>query len=226
MQKPVSRMLRRTLRPAWLGTLRRTQPLSDVWGFDRGTPVDRYYIESFLQKHREAIQGHALEVKDNAYIERFGIGVSQTDILDIDPNNPHATIVADLATADEVASDSFDCIVLTQTLHLIYDVRAAVSQLHRMLLPGGVCLTTVPALSRVSRGAGIDGDFWRFTVAACTRLFGEVFGPEQISVEAYGNVLTAIAFLSGMAYEELSAHELEAHDLYFPVVIGVRAVKA
>src|SRR5436190_22140498 len=126
MQKAVSRMLRRTLRPAWLGTLRRTQPLSDVWGFDRGTPVDRYYIESFLQKHREAIQGHALEVKDNAYIERFGIGVSQTDILDIDPNNPHATIVADLATADEVASDSFDCIVLTQTLHLIYDVRAAV----------------------------------------------------------------------------------------------------
>src|SRR5689334_3710614 len=31
-----------------LGDLRRLTPISRNWGFDRGQPVDRYYIENFL----------------------------------------------------------------------------------------------------------------------------------------------------------------------------------
>jgi SAM-dependent methyltransferase len=222
---PLRQGLRRLLRPARLGVLHRTRPLSDFWGFDRGTPVDRHYIESFLAGHREDVRGRVLEVQDSLYTDRFGTAVERRDVLDVDAKNPRATIVADLAAADTVPSGLFDCFILTQTLHLIYDTRAALGHARRLLRPGGVLLATLPAVSRVTRGAAAS-DYWRFTPASAAALFGEAFGPGSVSVHSYGNVLTAVAFLSGMAREELSARELETRDEHFPVVIAVRAVKA
>jgi len=199
--------------------------LSNIWGFDRGTPVDRYYIERFLEDHRQDIHGRVLEVKDSGYTARYGVGVEQRDILDVNPANPYATIVADLATLDGVASVEFDCFVLTQTLQYIYDTRAAITHAHRILRLGGVLLAMVPAVSRVARRPGLQTDYWRFTVASCSLLFGDIFGVQQTTVRSYGNVLTGIAFLTGMAYQELSCRELEAHDEYFPVIVAVRATK-
>jgi len=218
----LDRRIDRLRRPAWLGTIRRTTPLSDAWGYDRGTPVDRYYIEQFLSAHRQDIRGRVLEIKDSGYTERYGIGVARCDVLDIDPSNPRATIIADLAAGGGIGADQFDCFVLTQTLQFIYDTRAALRQAHRMLRSGGVLLVTVPAVSRLDRRLA---DYWRFTVASCSTLFGEIFGPANITVSSYGNVLAAVAFLEGMAYEELSHAELETNDARFPVLIGVRAVK-
>ena len=169
--------------------------------------------------------GTVLEVKDGAYTDRYGSGVERCDVLDVNPANPQATIVADLAAADAIPSDQFDCFVLTQTLQLIYDTKAAIAHAHRILRPGGVLLVTVPTVSRIAGRSGSLTDYWRFTVASCTSLFGEVFGAAQITVRSYGNVLTAIAFLTGLAYEELSCRELEAHDECFPVIIAVRAIK-
>ena len=218
-------LLHRARRPVWLGSLRRTSPISDVWGFNRGTPVDRYYIEHFLRSNRSVIRGRVLEIKDSSYSKRYGGGVDRFDVLDIDSSNPHATIVADLAAADNVPSDTFDCFILTQTLQLIYDTRAALWHAHRILRPGGVLLATVPSLSRMVAEPGIRGDYWRFTIDSCAMLFGEPFQAENVSVKSYGNVLTAIAFLTGLAYEELSRRELETFDEHFPVVVAVAAVK-
>lgn len=218
--------LRRIGRPALLGTLRRTTPLSDAWGFDRGTPIDRYYLEQFLSDHRADITGRTLEVKDDTYTARFGRQTDEHHILDIDPTNARATIVADLAAADDVAAEQFDCFVLTQTLHLIYDLAAAVRHAHRLLRPGGVLLVTVPTTSRIIPRYGLEVDHWRLTPRSCGRLFGDQFGPEQIQVRSYGNALTGIAFLTGMAAEELTARELAEHDPYFPLLVAVRAVKA
>jgi SAM-dependent methyltransferase len=212
--------LRRLLRPAFLGTARRTTPLSRHWGFDRGTPVDRYYIERFLERHGADIHGHVLEVKDSGYTDRFGTAVTQSEVLDIDSSNQHVTIVADLTAADHVGSEQFDCFILTQTLHMIYDAPAAIRHAHRLLRPGGTLLATVPAVSRLTRP-----DFWRFTPAACSKLFGEVFGSVNVSVEGHGNVLTSVAFLEGMAAEELNRRELETYDDMFPLIVTVRAVK-
>jgi SAM-dependent methyltransferase len=217
--------VRRLRRPAWLGTLRRTTPLSDGFGFDRGRPVDRYYIEHFLNENRSAIRGRVLEIKDSKYTNQFGIEVTKRDVLDVDPANRNATIVADLATADDVAADTFDCFILTQTLQLIYDTRAAIAHAHRVLRPGGVLLCTVPCVSRIVPGCG-DSDYWRFTRASCARLFGDVFEGEQVTVRTYGNVLTAIAFLTGMATEELRRRELDYDDPDFPLIVTVRADKA
>jgi SAM-dependent methyltransferase len=220
----VRQRIRRVVRPARLGTLRRTTPLSHDFGYDRGTPVDRYYIERFLWAHRDKVRGRVLEVKESMYTDRFGTGVTQKDVLDIDRTNPLATIVADLAAADAIPDETFDCFILTQTLQLIYDARSAIAHAHRIIRPGGALLVTVPTLSPIVDDDQLT-DYWRFTPASCAALFGDIFGRESIRVRAYGNVLTSVAFLEGMAHEELTAQELEMYDSRSAMLVSVYAVK-
>jgi SAM-dependent methyltransferase len=220
--RPVVTALRRRRRPIWLGSLGRTRPVSLISGYDRGLPVDRWYIDAFLAAHAADISGRVLEVKDSGYTERFGRGVSRADVLDIDPDNPNATIVADLAAADSVASEQFDCFVLTQTLQFVYDLSAALRHIHRILRPGGVLLATLPVTSGMSRP---DEEYWRFTPAGTARLVEEAFGAGAVTIEAPGNVLSQIAFLSGLAAEDLTEDELAVQDPTFPLLVCVRAVK-
>jgi SAM-dependent methyltransferase len=219
------RRLRRLRTPARLGGLRRTVPVSDQWGRDRGTPIDRYYIERFLEREHNLIHGRVLELLDDTYTRRFGADLEQCDVLDVDTSNPNATIVADLARADAIPSGSFDCFILTQTLQFVYDLPAAVGHVWRILKPGGVVLCTLPSVSRIARRY-LDTEFWRFTTASTRTLFETSFGPNAVDVESHGNVLTSIAFLAGLAAEELSTRELEEMDPYFPLLVCVVARRA
>ena len=208
------------------GDLRRLTPISRVFGFDRGTPVDRYYIEDFLARNADYIRGRALEVGDDSYTRRFGGDrVAQRDVLHVSDENPHATIIADLASADHVPSDAFDCIILTQTLHLIYDVRAALATLRRILKPGGVLLATFPGITQIDHFDWGGSWYWAFTALSAQRLFGEVFAPGSFKVETHGNVFAATAFLHGVALEELRKDELDYNDPDYQVIIAVRATK-
>ena len=208
------------------GDLRRTVPISPVWGVDRGTPVDRYYVHRFLDRHRSDIAGRVLEVKDPGYTRAYGDDrVTASEVLDIDPSNPYATLVVDLSKADAIPDDSFDCFVLTQTLGVVYDVAAAVRHAVRILKPNGVLLCTLPASGRISYEEGLRGDFWRFTEGSVRRLFADVLPESAFTVEGHGNVLACAAFLYGLALHELSTEELDAVDPYFPLVYTVRAVK-
>jgi SAM-dependent methyltransferase len=217
--------LTRLRHPAWLGTIRRTSPLSDHWGKERGTPVDRYYIERFLHENRRRITGRVLEVKDARYTRRFGAEVSRSDVLDVDDQNPDATVIADLAAASGVESGVFDCFILTQTLQYIFDFRAALEHVHRILRPGGTVLCTVPLVNRIGR-LEAESEYWRFTPAACRALFEHAFPGGEVEVDGRGNVLTCVALLMGMAAEELKVEELDADDPFFPLLVTVRATKA
>jgi SAM-dependent methyltransferase len=203
----------------------RTQPLSRYWGFDRGTPVDRWYIERWLAGHGSDIRGAVLEVKDAKYTNRFGAGVTQSHVLDIDPSNGEATLVADLEHPEAFPESAFDCVVLTQTLQYVYDLSAALTSIHRALRAGGVCLATIPLISRLDAAVPPGSEYWRATASACLRLFGERFGGTNVEVSACGNVRSASAFLLGLAAEELSEAELAATDAYFPILTMVRAVR-
>ena len=213
-----------------LGTLRRPTPISTTFGFDRGTPVDRYYIEAVIRRYGRVggdIRGRVLEVGDDRYARDEMSRVERLDILDVNPANERATVIADLADAGHLEGGRFDCIICTQTLLLIYDVHAAIRELHRLLAPGGVLLLTVPGISQIcATETDTFDDFWRFTTASVTRLLDEAFPPQNVIVEAYGNVLAASAFLYGLAAEELTAAELDRRDPRYEVVIGARAVKA
>ena len=210
------------------GSLRRVTPISRQFGLDRGQAIDRYYIESFLARYATDIRGHVLEIGDDSYTRKFGDGrVTRSDVLHLQSGNPKATLVADLANAQHISSNSFDCIIFTQTLQFIYDVRAALSHLHRILKPGGRLLATLPGISQISR-YDMDrwGDFWRFTSLSGRRLFEESFPAGNVTVQAYGNVLVAIAFLTGLASEELKQEELDQSDRDYELLITVRAIKS
>lgn len=212
---------------ARLGSLRRLTPFSTEFGYDRGRPIDRYYIEKFLLEQQADVRGRVLEIADNTYTRQFGgRRVVQSDVLHISPAEPNATIIGDLTNLDHVPADTFDCIILTQTLQVIYDVRAALRTVQRILKPGGVILATFPGISPISRyDMERWGYYWGFTSLSARRLFGEVFPESGVQVKAYGNVLAATAFLYGMATEELRQEELEYADPDYEVIISVRARK-
>ena len=210
------------------GSLRRLTPVSRIFGLDRGQCIDRYYIEEFLDHHADDIRGHVLEIGDDTYTRKFGgERLTKSSVLHVWNDNPKATIVADL-TGEEghIPSNTFDCIICIQTLQCIYDVRAAVQTLYRILKPGGVVLATFSGISQISR-YDMDrwGEYWRFTTLSARRLFEEGFAAPNVSVDSYGNVLTAIAFLHGIAAQELRREELEYRDHDYEVLIAVRAQK-
>jgi SAM-dependent methyltransferase len=209
-----------------LGDLKRLEPISRRFGGDRGTPLDRYYVEGFLKRHAADIRGRVLEIGENLYTRRFGgERVAHSAVLDVEASNPNATYVADLTYCPKVPSDGFDCLILTQTLHMIYDVRAVLRTVHRILAPGGVVLATIPGISQIDSGSGRDTWFWYLTPRCAQRLFAETFGPEDVQVEPHGNVLAAVAFLHGLALEEMETCDLDVLDPLYPVITGVRAVK-
>ena len=167
-----------------------------------------------------------LEVGDDSYTRGFGgSAVTTADVLHVKEGNPAATIVGDLADGSSIPSETFDCLVLTQTLHLVYDLRAAVATLHRILRPGGVALVTVPGISQISGDEWAESWYWSLTTLSARKLFEERFSPDKVAIEAHGNALTATAFLQGLAAEELRPEELDCHDPRYQMLITVRAVR-
>jgi SAM-dependent methyltransferase len=217
------RAVRRRRRPVRLGSLGSTRPVGYSWGYDRGLPIDRWYIERFLERHRAEITGRVLEVKDSGYTRRFGRGVTEAAVIDVDAANDSATHVGDLAEGGDLPSAAFDCFILTQTLQYVFDPAAAITHSHRILRPGGVLLLTVPVTSPLTDPPLTD--YWRFTPLVVARLLERAFGEPAVTVEAHGNVLSQVAFLEGMAAEDLSSEELGADDERLPLIVCARAVR-
>ncbi len=217
----------------------RRTPTSEYFGFDRGTPVDRHYIEAFLSRFGSsegyatgAIRGRVLEIGGREYVDHFGGSepgpgaVTRVDVLHANDANPEATIVGSLEDPACLPANTYDCIICTQTLHVIYDFRAALRSMHAALAEGGVLLLTVPGITRSCTPDRDEwGDWWRFTGSSVRRLLEETFRAEDVFVESYGNVLSAVSFLHGLAAEEMRASELAARDIDFEVIIAARAIK-
>jgi len=209
------------------GDLRRLAPLSRAFGADRGRPIDRHYIEGFLAANAADVRGRVLEFGDDSYLRRFGgERVSRADVCYPLAGHPSATLVADLASPGSLGRERFDCIICTQVLMYVYEVRTAIGTLHDALAPGGTLLATFPGISQLSP---LDlerfGEFWRFTRASAARLFAEAFAGGTVAVQSHGNVLAAIAFLEGLTCAELSDAELDHHDPLYEVTVTVRATR-
>ncbi len=210
------------------GELRRLKPISECWGEDRGIPIDRYYIEKFIEANSDYIKGRVLEIGDDRYTQKFGKNsVTRSDILNLEMSaNPETTIVADLASAPQIPSDTFDCIIFTQTLQLIYDMHSTIETLYRILKRGGVMLVTVSGISQTTDDQTWDRNWcWRFTSVSVEKLFGEKFPPENLEVKGFGNVLVAASFLYGLSTNDLKQQELDYYDHRYEILITARAVK-
>ncbi len=205
---------------------RSVQPLSRQFGMDRGTPIDRYYIEQYLDSQRSHVKGKALEIAEAQYIKKYDSGVTSFEVLHYTNENKKATIVGDLTQSETLPENHVDCFICTQTLNLIYEVHNAVKGIHHILRPNGVALVTVPSITQISRyDADRWGDYWRFTPQSAYKLFADVFGEGNVEIQAYGNCLSSIGLLKGLTLEELTQTELEYNDPDYPMIIGLKAVK-
>lgn len=202
---------------------RSAKPISTMYGFDRGTPVDRYYIENFLEENKDCIEGACLEITDNKYTMKYGGNkVTRSDALDINKNNKEANIYGDLRNLDNIKNDTYDCLIITQTYVMIDDYEAAIRESLRVLKSGGTLLVTMPCLSPVWN---IKNHFWRFTGASAEYVFGKYVEKKNLIVKTYGNALSGQAFWVGMSQKDLSKDEIDYNDPYFPVIVAIKATK-
>lgn len=222
------RVQRRTLGTLDMGALRRLTPVNAGWGFGRGQPIDRYYIETFLNERKADIRGRVLEIGAPTYARMFGgDAVTNAEVLHAARDAEGVTYVDDLAVGSTLPDARFDCLVLTQTLQLIPEDAAALRTAYRILRPGGVLLVTVPALSRIAtREAEIWGDYWRYTPDGLRHRLENAFPNGEVDVVAFGNVLTCTAFLHGLGTADLDEHELREVDDRFPMLVAGRAVRS
>jgi SAM-dependent methyltransferase len=207
--------------------LERNKPISAAYGVDRGTPIDRYYIEAFLQRNVHLIKGRILEVGDSYYSRRFTGGKAESfEVLHATPENKTATLIGDLTDTATLPKNSFDCFICTQTYNFIFDVGKAVEGTHYLLKPGGVLLATVSGISQISRyDMERWGDYWRFTTASVEKLFTPVF-KGRVAIENFGNVLAATAFLQGVSVEDLPDRALlDDNDPDYQLLITIVARK-
>ena len=209
-----------------LGDLDRVQPFSTCFGYDRGGPIDRYYIDGFLKQEQGYIQGNVLEIGDNFYtIQYGGEKVTKSDVLHVDPTSKEATIIGDISHAPHIPDNTFDCIILTQTLHLIYNYKDALQTCLRILKPKGTLLMTVPGLSPIDHDEWGDVWYWSFTDRSMNKVMKEVFQDGEVEVKSFGNVFIASAFLYGLGMNDVDKKKFDHNDPHFQVVITIKANK-
>jgi len=208
------------------GDFKSVKPFSNDFGYNRGGPVDRYYIENFLEAESAAIKGNVLEIADNAYTLKYGGDkVTKSDVLHVNEGAPGATYIADLSKADNLPSDHFDCIILTQTLQFIFDYTSALKHCYRMLKKEGILLVTVPGISPIEGGEWRKNWLWSFNEASMNRVFSELFPVNSFTVQAFGNIYAAISFLHGVGIAETDKSKLDIRDTSYDVVITIRLKK-
>jgi glycosyltransferase involved in cell wall biosynthesis len=215
---------RATKRGINFGSFGETEPISRDFGFSRGLPIDRFYIERFLSANSSSIRGTVLEVGDASYSRAFGgDAVTKQEVIHVHRSGPDVTIVGDLQTPQLLRSRTFDCVILTQTLQFIYDFDAAVRNIYEALKPGGSLLTTTPGITQIDRDEWKTSWYWSFTEASIRMLFHKYFGEENVTIDVDGNVYAATAFLQGLCVADVAREKLDVKDGAYPMIISIHA---
>lgn len=200
-------------------------PTSKRFGLERGTAIDRFYIEKFLNEHREYIKGSVMEIADNRYTKMFTENITESVVMHVNGWG-EGVIQGNLATGEGIIENSIDCLICTQTIQFIYDVHNVVRNIYKLLKPNGRVLLTAAAIAQLSLYDYKNwGEYWRFTDQSMKKLFQEAFKAEQIEVYTYGNMKAAIAFMYGMCQEEIKQSDLDYQDGQFPMIVAVHARK-
>jgi SAM-dependent methyltransferase len=203
--------------PRW-GNLRRVTPFSSNFGFDRGTPVDRYYLHHFLEKNRAHVTGEVLEIQAPVYATQFGSNLRIVHSVDINPES-QPTYVCDLAQSEGIIpSDRYDCFLLPNTLCVLRDIEDCLRQALRVIKPGGVILASTAGFVPLTPDYP---DYWHLSAAGWEEIAHRAWPGCEVTVGSHGNCLAAVAAMLGLAFEELTPSELDVRDPRYPVLITV-----
>ncbi len=196
-------------------------PISRQFGTERGTPIDRYYIEQFLEEHKEFIQGDVLEIEDNSYTIRFGQDrVKLSVVMDVSCTDSDITFNGNLETGDGIREEIADCFILTQTLMYIYDLKSCAHHISRLLKKDGVVLITCSGISQNSvRCMDNYGCYFNFNEAALIKMFEQEPSFTVVESGSLGNVKTVISHLGGLCCEDLKEEDFKINDKYYPLIV-------
>ncbi len=202
-----------------------SEPVSRKFGFDRGIPIDRYYIDKFLALNADCIHGRVMEVAGKTYSEKYGCNIQSITVLSVEPGLG-VDLVGNLTTGENIPRAEYDCIILTQTLQMIFDIRSALKYAYAALKPGGSMLLTISGISQISR-YDMDkwGEFWRLTDKGLRSLLVELEPKAEIDIVTYGNVAVAKAFLDGFACEDLPETIFDVNDPDYQLLVASRVSK-
>ncbi len=198
-------------------------PLSSRFGLERGKPIDRVFIENFIEENKESIRGTVIEIGDDRYMKKYAECIDNPMIMHV---NGWGGMIGNLATGEGIIENYADCLICTQTLQHIYDLHACIHNVYKLLKPGGTALITNGCIGELSLYDYHNwGEYWKFTDMAASELFLECFEPQNVKVTTYGNVKAAIAFLYGLCAEEIPEETFEYHDEQYPMIVAIRAIK-
>lgn len=221
-QLTILRCLQRGLPlPRW-GNIRKHAPFSTYFGFDRGTPIDRYYINIFFATHASSITGDILELQAAGYATRYGNNVNFIETVDIEPAfNP--TYCVDLCNEGATLPLArFDCILLPNSLSFFRDMKACLRNSLRMLKPGGVILAAGASFVPLDTAP----EFQRFTSHGLREQIRDAVGSAaETQIHQFGSCVSSVASLLGLCAEELTSDELDQLDEHYPVTICAKIEK-
>jgi len=198
------------------------KPVSRRCGYERGTPIDRYYIEKFIDINQENIHDRVMEVADNQYTQKFDKHVRESLVMHVEGWGKNVVQI-NLETGMGVCeyADSIDCFICTQTIQMIYDMKSAICNIYQLLKSGGTALITIAGIAALSLYDYFNwGEYWRVTPKSMRKILEGVFDKDKIEIFGYGNVKTTIAFLYGVCVEDLREADFAYDDEQFPMLIG------
>lgn len=202
------------------GDFREYAPFCNNYGFTRGTPIDRYYLDQFIAEIRDEVNGDTLEIggrKENRH--RYGLRhVISYKVIDV-IGGRSVDIVADAHDVTACSANSFDSILLFNVLEHCERPWVIASNLSTWLRPGGKVYCMVPVVQRIH---GDPKDYWRILPDSLEFLFRDY---HILKKGTYGNLMTSVAALSGIAMEELDLDELSPKNPQYPVISWIVAKK-
>ena len=147
----------------------------------------------------------------------------KSDVLHVVEGEPQATIIADLSSADHIPSDTFDCVILTQTLQP-FTIFAPPSE-PSIAFETRVLLATFPGISQSydsEWGESCNGISPGYLRGGClTKCFHRLASRLRRSEMSSRRSRS----LHGVAVEESTTAELDYRDAGYDVTIAVRAQK-
>ena len=191
-------------------------PLSNCFGVDLGTPIDRVYILRFLQDHQSIITGDVAEFGESVYTRRFATPPFRPFVLH--GSDAHAYESYPLFNLESLNgfTERYDAIICTNVLNFVFDVNSSIEALSFITKPQGFCLITVACISPLSLyDASRWGDFWRFTPQSLERLLCKYFNKVELS--CYGNQTSAACFIKGIPAEYIPPGLLYPTDNISPL---------
>lgn len=198
------------------------RPIDDTYGMLRGKPIDRYYIEKFLNKQSAYIQGCVMEIGDRDYTLKYGKDKVRDSIVihAVKEDTVNGIFKGDLVSGKGIKKESVDCFICTQTLPFIFDIKAAAFNIIESLKPGGVALVTTAGISQIIDYEKREfGHYWSFTEMSLRKLFLDIPDVKSVQTETYGNVKTSALFLYGVSSDELDEKELDYNDPNYQLIV-------